>query len=127
MSQELTILIVHVRRRIELAAQLGDDRHEHRARLRPERDRLNAAVAGLPMQFTGRGSMIGVHMTGAKLRSAADMKKSHAGLKDLFYFDLTAQGIWFAKRGFMALSIALEDPDAATLVAAVEEFALSRE
>jgi glutamate-1-semialdehyde 2,1-aminomutase len=90
------------------------------------RRRLNATVAGLPMQFTGRGSMIGVHMTGAKLRSATDLKQGHGGLKDLFYFDLTARGIWFAKRGFMALSIALEGADADRLAAAVEDFAETR-
>jgi glutamate-1-semialdehyde 2,1-aminomutase len=90
------------------------------------RDRLNATVAGLPMQFTGIGSMLGVHMTGLPLRSAADLKMSHGGLKDLFYFDLTARGIWFAKRGFMALSLALDDVDADRLAAAVEEFAETR-
>jgi glutamate-1-semialdehyde 2,1-aminomutase len=90
------------------------------------RQRLNASVDRLPMQFTGRGSMIGVHMTGAKLRSAADMKKGHGALRDLFYFDLTAHGIWFAKRGFMALSLALDEADADRLAAAVEEFVETR-
>jgi len=48
------------------------------------------------MQFTGIGSMIGVHMTDQPLRSAADAAKGHAGLLDLFYFDLVTRGIWFA-------------------------------
>ncbi len=75
------------------------------------RERLNAVVQrrGLGMQFTGLGSMIGVHMTGVPIRNAADAAKGHAGLLDLFYFDLLARGIWFAKRGMMALSIALDD------------------
>ena len=34
-----------------------------------------------------------------------DAAKGHSGLLDLFYFDLVARGIWFAKRGMMALSI----------------------
>src|SRR5207302_2655469 len=55
----------------------------------------------LAMQFTGIGSMIGVHMTDRPLRSAADAAKGHAGLLDLFYFDLVERGIWFAKRGMM--------------------------
>ncbi len=93
------------------------------------RERLNATVArrhGLAMQFTGLGSMIGVHMTDAPIKNAADAAQGHAGLLDLFYFDLVAKGIWFAKRGMMALSIALDERDADRLVAAVDEFAESR-
>ncbi|MGC2414340.1 MAG: aminotransferase class III-fold pyridoxal phosphate-dependent enzyme [Stellaceae bacterium] len=92
------------------------------------RERLNATVRrhGLAMQFTGLGSMIGVHMTDAPIHSAADAAKGNAGLLDLFYFDLLARGIWIAKRGMMALSIALDDADADKLIAAVEEFAETR-
>ena len=92
------------------------------------RRRLNALVRekGLAMQFTGLGSMIGVHMTLRPIRSEADAKKGDAGLLDLFYFDLVARGIWFAKRGMMALSIALEEAAADKLVGAVEEFAETR-
>ena len=84
-----------------------------------------AGQQALP-QFTGIGSMIGVHMTGRPIRSAADAAAGHAGLLDLFYFDLVARGIWFAKRGMMALSIALDEADADKLIAAVEEFAETR-
>jgi len=92
------------------------------------RERLNAIVRrrGLAMQFTGIGSMIGVHMTDRPMRSAADAAQGHTGLLDLFYFDLVARGVWFAKRGMMALSIALDETDADKLVAAVEEFAETR-
>ncbi len=92
------------------------------------RERLNAVVRrkGLAMQFTGIGSMIGVHMTDAPIHCEADAAKGDARLLDLFYFDLLARGIWFAKRGMMALSIAIEEADANRLVAAVEEFADSR-
>jgi glutamate-1-semialdehyde 2,1-aminomutase len=92
------------------------------------RERLNTIARrhGLAMQFTGIGSMIGVHMTATPIRNAADAARGHAGLLDLFYFDLVARGIWFAKRGMMALSIALDEADADKLVAAVEEFAESR-
>ena len=92
------------------------------------RERLNATVRrrGLAMQFTGIGSMIGVHMTDRPIRSAADAAQGHGGLLDLFYFDLVARGIWFAKRGMMALSIALDDTDADKLLAAVEDFAETR-
>ncbi len=54
------------------------------------RERLNATIRrrGLAMQFTGIGSMIGVHMTDTPIRCEADAAKGHAGLLDLFYFDL---------------------------------------
>ena len=92
------------------------------------RERLNAVVRrrGLAMQFTGIGSMIGVHMTDAPIRNEADALNGNADLLDLFYFDLLARGIWFAKRGMMALSIALDEADADKLVAAVEDFAETR-
>src|SRR5262245_55373559 len=92
------------------------------------RDRLNAVVQrpGLAMQFTGRGSMLSVHMTDAPIRSQEDAEKGNMQLRDLFYFDLLARGIWFAKRGMFALSIALDDSDGDKLVDAVEEFAQTR-
>jgi glutamate-1-semialdehyde 2,1-aminomutase len=92
------------------------------------RERLNATVQkrGLPMQFTGLGSMFSVHMTDAPIRSQEDAERGNAALRDLFYFDLVARGIWFAKRGMFALSIALEEADGGKLADAVEEFAQSR-
>jgi glutamate-1-semialdehyde 2,1-aminomutase len=92
------------------------------------RGRLNTVVQrrGLAMQFTGLGSMFAVHMTDAPIRSQEDAERGNAALRDLFYFDLLARGIWFAKRGMFALSIALEEGDGDKLVDAVEEFALTR-
>ena len=92
------------------------------------RERLNAVVArdGLAMQFTGLGSMLAVHMTDAPIRSQEDAERGNAALRDLFYFDLLASGIWFAKRGMFALSIALDEDDGDKLADAVEEFAQTR-
>jgi glutamate-1-semialdehyde 2,1-aminomutase len=92
------------------------------------RERLNAIARRreLAMQFTGLGSMMAVHMTGRPIRSQEDAGQSNAALRDLFYFDLLACGIWFAKRGMFALSIALEEADGERLVDAVEEFAQTR-
>ena len=76
---------------------------------------------GLKMQFTGLGSMIGVHMTDGRSATQPMPSSGDAALLDLFYFDLLARGIWFAKRGMMALSVALDEADADKLVAAVED------
>jgi len=92
------------------------------------RERLNAVVRrhGLAMQFTGLGSMLSVHMTDGPIRSQADAERGNAALRDLFWLDLIARGLWFAKRGMFALSIPLEDTDHDKLVDAVEEFAQTR-
>jgi glutamate-1-semialdehyde 2,1-aminomutase len=92
------------------------------------RERLNgiARRRGLAMQFTGLGSMLAVHMTDGPIRSQEDAERGNAALRDLFYFDLLARGIWFAKRGMFALSLALDEPDGDKLIEAVEEFAQTR-
>jgi glutamate-1-semialdehyde 2,1-aminomutase len=92
------------------------------------RERLNAVASRhrLAMQFTGLGSMLSVHMTNGPIRSQADAERGNGALRDLFYFDLLARGIWFAKRGMFALSIALDEADGDKLVEAVEEFAQTR-
>jgi glutamate-1-semialdehyde 2,1-aminomutase len=92
------------------------------------RGRLNAVVrrSALAMQFTGIGSMMSVHMADGPIRSEEDAARGNGALRDLFWFDLVASGIWFAKRGMVALSIALDDADGDKLVAAVEEFAQTR-
>jgi glutamate-1-semialdehyde 2,1-aminomutase len=92
------------------------------------RGRLNAIVQerGLSMQFTGVGSMMSVHMTDIPIRSEADAARGNGAFRDLFWFDLVARGIWFAKRGMFALSIACNDGDADRLADAVEEFAQTR-
>ena len=92
------------------------------------RERLNAIARRreFAMKFTGLGSMLAVHMTDRPIRSQEDAERSNAALRDLFYFDLIACGIWFAKRGMFALSIALEEADGEKLVDAVEEFAQTR-
>ena len=54
------------------------------------------------------------------IRNAADAAEGHTGLLNLFYFDLLARGIWLAKRGMLALSIALDEADGDKLIGAVE-------
>src|SRR5258706_7785989 len=88
------------------------------------RERLNALTAkrGLPMQFTGIGSMIHVHMRGGDIRSPADAASGDPKLRDLFFFDLLERGCWTSKRGLMALSLAITPEHADALAAAVEDF-----
>lgn len=92
------------------------------------RKRLNviASRAAFPMQFTGRGSMMNVHMTRADVRSNRDLKDSYMPLRDLFYFDLLAAGFWIAKRGMVNLAVPTTEADCDALTDAVESFVSAR-
>jgi glutamate-1-semialdehyde 2,1-aminomutase len=92
------------------------------------RRRLNALAqhGGVPMQFTGIGSMMNVHMLAGPIRSYADVLRGHAGLRELLYFDLLERGIWCARRGMFNLSLPMRDDDFDALVNAVGEFIVRR-
>jgi glutamate-1-semialdehyde 2,1-aminomutase len=92
------------------------------------RRRLNAlcAAADAPMQFTGIGSMLSVHMLRGSIRSPADTARGDAKLKELFFFDMLAHGIWLARRGMMALSLPIGDAECDRLAEAVGEFLQTR-
>jgi glutamate-1-semialdehyde 2,1-aminomutase len=92
------------------------------------RERLNAlcAAADAPMQFTGIGSMLSVHFVRGPIRSPADAAKGDARLKELFFFDMLAHGIWLARRGMMALSLPIGDAECDKLADAVAEFLQTR-
>ena len=92
------------------------------------RDRLNMAcrTADVPMQFTGYGSMLAVHMTREPVTSPEVAAQADPKLKELFFFDMLAHGIWLARRGMMTLSLPIGDAECDALVAAVEEFLPAR-
>lgn len=79
------------------------------------RDRLNAACAarGAPFRCTGLGSLMGIHAT-------ADAAQAEA-LKGLFFFDMLERGFYFARRGFVVLTLPFGDAQADAFVAAVED------
>ena len=76
-------------------------------------------VAGRPIVFTGWGSIDDVHFTAGPVRNAADVAADDAGLEELFYFDLLADGCYLARRGMLALWLAVTDADCDLLVDAV--------
>jgi glutamate-1-semialdehyde 2,1-aminomutase len=92
------------------------------------RERLNGLCrkADAALQFTGFGSMMAVHTMRGPVRSPADAAKSDQKLKELFFFDMLAQGIWLARRGMFALSLPIGDAECDKLAGAVEEFLSSR-
>ena len=92
------------------------------------RERLNAICLahGAKMQFTGIGSMLSVHMLRGPIRSPDDAARGDQKLKELFFFDMLAAGIWLARRGMMALSLPIGDAECDRLSASVEDFCQSR-
>jgi glutamate-1-semialdehyde 2,1-aminomutase len=92
------------------------------------RNRLNALclAADAPLQFTGIGSMLAVHTVRGPVTSPEHAAKADQKLKELFFFDMLAQGIWLARRGMMTLSLPIGDAECDALVAAVQEFLSAR-
>jgi len=88
------------------------------------RSRLNALcqAADAPVQFTGIGSMLAVHTMRGPVTCPEDAAKADPKLKELFFFDMLAHGIWMARRGMMTVSLPIGDAECDALAAAVEEF-----
>ena len=92
------------------------------------RERLNALFRrhAAPMQVTGIGSMMTLHMTDAPIHAPADVAAVDPRLKELLFFDLLAHGIWIARRGMIALSLPIDTAACDKLYAALEEFVTTR-
>ncbi len=92
------------------------------------RARLNALCrdAGAAMQFTGCGSIIGVHFTATPIRNPGDAAGADSRLRDLFFFDMAAAGVYLARRGFMALMLPVGEAELDAALAAVSGFLATR-
>jgi glutamate-1-semialdehyde 2,1-aminomutase len=87
------------------------------------RDRLNAFAAKRELEFcaTGYGSLVGIHFTRGPVRNERDVPES-AELRGLLHLRLLERGLSFGRRGFVALSLPLAEPEIDGFAAAVEEF-----
>jgi len=90
------------------------------------RDRLNAYAGerGVDFSATGYGSLVGLHFTHGPVRSEHDVPES-AELRGLLHLHMLERGYSYGRRGFIALSLPLGEPDIDGFAAGVEEF-LSR-
>ena len=100
------------------AAQTLNDRGEDL------RTALNAAARerDLPFQVTGYGSMMNVHVRRAPITRPEDVASANKDALTLFHLEMLAQGQHLARRGFMSLSLALEQADLDRFVMAATEF-----
>jgi glutamate-1-semialdehyde 2,1-aminomutase len=83
-------------------------------------------AADAPVQFTGIGSMLAVHTMRGAITSPDIAAQADPKLKELFFFDMLAHGIWLARRGMMTLSLPIGDAECKALAGAVEEFLSAR-
>ena len=95
----------------------------HNARGDALREALNAIArrVSVPVQVTGRGSMMALHVAAAPPRNAEDAAAGDPGLKELLFLDLLERGFYIARRGMVALSLAVGDDELAAFREAVEE------
>ena len=99
------------------------------------RSRLNEAARSrkVPFQATGVGSLIGLHFARKPVRTPADahpadptIEKVQNDLHKLLHFDMIDRGYYFARRGFIALSLPTTEADADGFVAAIDDFLQAR-
>jgi len=92
------------------------------------RQRLNAAGErlGVPVQVTGSGSILSLHYQFQPIERPEDTAASPADLRTITHLDLIARGHITARRGFMSLSLALEEADLDGFVSAFEDMLSSR-
>lgn len=92
------------------------------------RQRLNAVCSerGVAVHVTGQGSLMNVHPLAGPLTAVADLAAADDRRRELLYLDLLEAGCYIARRGFIALSLALTDADLDRFVAAVDDVITAR-
>jgi glutamate-1-semialdehyde 2,1-aminomutase len=86
------------------------------------------------LRATGMGSLIGLHFTpaGASPQPAGTqaydraLEEVLAAVRSLFHLELLDRGFYFARRGYIALSLPTTDSDCAQFADAVDEFLARR-
>lgn len=90
------------------------------------REALNAACAGTAMHFTGLGSMATPHFRPGPLERPYVATPGEDGLRELFFLDMLAGGLYLARRGMVALSLPVGQAELDRFVQAVGEFVHAR-
>jgi glutamate-1-semialdehyde 2,1-aminomutase len=88
------------------------------------RARLNGVCSAraVEMHFTGLGSMMQPHFRQGPIERPYAAEPREEALRELYFFDLLAAGIYIARRGMIAMSLPIGDAECDQLVAAVDEF-----
>ncbi len=88
------------------------------------KDRLNELFMRYqaPMQVTGIGSLLTIHPKAGPIEKPEDLDDTDIRIKKLLYLHLLDHGVYIAERGFMALSLAIDDRACDQLAQSIEEF-----
>jgi glutamate-1-semialdehyde 2,1-aminomutase len=81
---------------------------------------------GLRMHFSGLGSMMQPHFRNPPISRPYQATASDELLRELFFLDMVEAGIYIARRGMVALSLAVGDAQCREYVTAVDEFCSAR-
>ena len=87
---------------------------------------LNAACAGTAMHFTGLGSMAVPHFRAGPVERPYVATAAEDGLRELFFLDMLAAGLYLARRGMVALSLPVGAAELDRFTGAVREFVQGR-
>jgi glutamate-1-semialdehyde 2,1-aminomutase len=93
-----------------LSDELLDEVNSRGDTLRIELNKI-ASDYGTCIQFTGLGSLLGMHTTSSPIHSTADLKDSDDRIMELVFLDLLEQGYYIARRGFIALMLPIGDTE----------------
>jgi glutamate-1-semialdehyde 2,1-aminomutase len=92
-----------------------------------------AARHNAPMQVTGIGSLLNVHFSEVPVRGPQDShphdpvrEQVMDAARKLYHLDMIAAGHYFARRGFIALSLPMRTSDVDRFVDATDEFLATR-
>ena len=86
------------------------------------RGRINARFArhGVAMTATGEGSLMTIHGRAGPITRPADLASSDDRAKELLFLDLLERGFYIARRGFIALTVAITDAHEDAFLAALD-------
>jgi glutamate-1-semialdehyde 2,1-aminomutase len=73
------------------------------------------------MCVSGMGSLMTIHTVRGPVQSPDDIAAADPVLKELLFLELVERGIYLAPRGYIALSIAIDDADCDHFVAALAD------
>jgi glutamate-1-semialdehyde 2,1-aminomutase len=92
------------------------------------RARINALFAehGLAMCATGIGSLMNLHPVPGPVTSRNDLDDAPDTVRELLFLDLLARGFYVARRGFIALSLAVTDDHLDRFITALGEIVEER-
>ncbi|HLS68234.1 MAG TPA: aspartate aminotransferase family protein [Kiloniellales bacterium] len=87
------------------------------------RERLNeiAARRQVPLQVIGLGSIMCIHLHDRPINSPEDAKGSDPRARALFHLEMLERGLYLARRGFISLSLPLEQRDYDAFAEAFED------